>query len=567
MKKIILISLISLLSFQIVFGQRKPTKEKPLIVSCGVCNQKAIYLPKPEYPKVATTIRASGKVEVQILIDEEGNVVEAKAVSGHPLLHTSSIKAAFQAKFEPFLLSGKSVRVNGTIIYNFSLDSSGETSKENEYIETIPLGLLNDKALKISFFRNQAENSRLNETIKAQVTVNLQKGTVLLAKAISVYGSIKNLVEMSALQTTFKPILNEFPTIYGTGILTFQTKHFTGKTVENKKPKPIITIIKGGILNGKAIVLPKPVYSEKMQNSCVYGKVEVEVLNYAPTGRILFAKAILGDEILRKSAEDAARKTTFSVPLINGDKNFYVKGKLIYNFEPSEKCISGQLSDVKKFKLVSDLRPKVISMPKPEFPYGGINVGGNVSVIVTIDEQGNVINAGAISGHPLLRPSAEKAAMKAKFEPVTLSGKPIKISFPIAYVFNREEIPQLEILKDKEIARPATKIQPCGILTGKAIKLFKPNFPKNCRCKFSNNYKTVVQFTVNENGFVESAIGVSGHPLLRAVSVQTVRRSKFSPSFNCNKAVKAYGTIIYDFAWRKNSWQSRVIKYELKLEK
>jgi outer membrane biosynthesis protein TonB len=39
---------------------------------------------------------------------------------------------------------------------------------------------------------------------------------------------------------------------------------------------------------------------------------------------------------------------------------------------------------------------------------------------VTIDETGNVISAKAVSGHPMLKIEAEKAARDAKFNPTLL---------------------------------------------------------------------------------------------------------------------------------------------------
>lgn len=51
-----------------------------------VLNSGAVMLGKPKYPQAAKAVRASGKVEVQVLINELGNVVSAEAISGHPLL-------------------------------------------------------------------------------------------------------------------------------------------------------------------------------------------------------------------------------------------------------------------------------------------------------------------------------------------------------------------------------------------------------------------------------------------------------------------------------------------------
>lgn len=96
----------------------KPTPPRAPI-SGGVLNGKAISLPKPSYPPIARAAHASGTVVVQVLIDENGNVVSASAVSGHPLLQAAAVGAARQARFSPTKLSGQPVKVTGVIQYNF----------------------------------------------------------------------------------------------------------------------------------------------------------------------------------------------------------------------------------------------------------------------------------------------------------------------------------------------------------------------------------------------------------------------------------------------------------------
>ena len=96
----------------------KPTP-RAAPISGGVLNGKAISLPKPGYPPIARAAHASGTVVVQVLIDENGNVVSAQAVSGHPLLINAAVSAARQAKFSPTKLSGQPVKVTGVIQYNF----------------------------------------------------------------------------------------------------------------------------------------------------------------------------------------------------------------------------------------------------------------------------------------------------------------------------------------------------------------------------------------------------------------------------------------------------------------
>jgi TonB family protein len=89
-------------------------------VSGGVLNDKAVSLPKPAYPAIARTAKASGSVTVRVTVDEKGDVISAEPVSGHPLLRAAAVASARQAKFKPTLINGKPVKVTGTLNYDFA---------------------------------------------------------------------------------------------------------------------------------------------------------------------------------------------------------------------------------------------------------------------------------------------------------------------------------------------------------------------------------------------------------------------------------------------------------------
>lgn len=102
-----------------------PTPQRPtgpIAVSQGVLVSKAISKPAPPYPAIARAAHVQGPVAVQVLIDEQGRVVSAKATNGHPLLQQPAVQAAYQARFTPTLLGGQPVKVTGVITYNFVLD-------------------------------------------------------------------------------------------------------------------------------------------------------------------------------------------------------------------------------------------------------------------------------------------------------------------------------------------------------------------------------------------------------------------------------------------------------------
>jgi TonB family protein len=91
----------------------------PKIISKDIMNGDAISLPKPKYPADAKAAGANGVVNVQVVVDEAGNVTSASALTGNSLLRQSSIEAARGAKFKPVLLSGIPDKVRGIIVYNF----------------------------------------------------------------------------------------------------------------------------------------------------------------------------------------------------------------------------------------------------------------------------------------------------------------------------------------------------------------------------------------------------------------------------------------------------------------
>jgi len=88
-------------------------------VSLGVINGKATFLAKPPYSAAARTMGITGAVHVQVTIDEQGSVISASVVSGHPLLRPGVENAARQSRFTPTFLSKQPVKVTGVIVYQF----------------------------------------------------------------------------------------------------------------------------------------------------------------------------------------------------------------------------------------------------------------------------------------------------------------------------------------------------------------------------------------------------------------------------------------------------------------
>jgi TonB family protein len=79
---------------------------------------------QPEYPAIARAARIQGEVKVNILINPKGNVSDACAAEGHPLLQVASVRAALGWRFKRF--SGKSEykhqHLQSQLAFYFSLE-------------------------------------------------------------------------------------------------------------------------------------------------------------------------------------------------------------------------------------------------------------------------------------------------------------------------------------------------------------------------------------------------------------------------------------------------------------
>ncbi len=107
-------------------GSTAPTpapaqKPAPKLVRVGsqLKAPRQTYSVNPEYPPLALQARIHGTVVVDAIIDEHGNVVQARAISGHPLLIAPALKAVLQWKYEPTSLNGQPISVELQVLVNF----------------------------------------------------------------------------------------------------------------------------------------------------------------------------------------------------------------------------------------------------------------------------------------------------------------------------------------------------------------------------------------------------------------------------------------------------------------
>lgn len=84
----------------------------PVRVGGSVKPPRLISGPAPIYPILAKQSRIQGVVVIEAIIDEHGNVVQEKVISGHPLLVGAALKAVSQRKYEATILDGQPTPVD-----------------------------------------------------------------------------------------------------------------------------------------------------------------------------------------------------------------------------------------------------------------------------------------------------------------------------------------------------------------------------------------------------------------------------------------------------------------------
>src|SRR5215510_4593357 len=85
-----------------------------------------------------------------------------------------------------------------------------------------------------------------------------------------------------------------------------------------------------GILNDRAIELPKPVYPADAKKDHISGQVQVKVI-LDETGKVVSAEAVFGPEELRAAAVEAAKRARFKPTLMGGEPQ-KVFGIVLYDF-------------------------------------------------------------------------------------------------------------------------------------------------------------------------------------------------------------------------------------------
>ena len=92
----------------------------PEVINEGNLNSRASFLKQPSYPQKALAEGVTGLVLIEIEINEKGELLSSKTISGHQTLVRSAEAALRKSKFKPTTGCDKPIRIRGIISYNFT---------------------------------------------------------------------------------------------------------------------------------------------------------------------------------------------------------------------------------------------------------------------------------------------------------------------------------------------------------------------------------------------------------------------------------------------------------------
>ena len=186
-------------------------------------------------------------------------------------------------------------------------------------------------------FPAEAKNPVYGDVVRVAVNIN-KKGVVTAARAFGplapcsdlkdpVVTSIRRAAEDAAKKYVFEPVLNGGKPIEVGVMIPFRLQpRYVPSPADEKK------IIRGGVLNGRALSLPKPDYPAKAKANRVTGAVEVEIL-ISEDGSVISAGSRAGHPDLIDGAVESACAAKFTPTLLSGQP-VKVSGIITYNFIP-----------------------------------------------------------------------------------------------------------------------------------------------------------------------------------------------------------------------------------------
>jgi TonB family protein len=99
----------------------EPGGSEPLRVGGEIPEPRKLRDARPVYPEIAMAAKVQGIVILEIMIDDQGDVNDARVLRSVPLLDQAALDAVKQWRYTPTVLNGTPVPVIMTVTVNFTV--------------------------------------------------------------------------------------------------------------------------------------------------------------------------------------------------------------------------------------------------------------------------------------------------------------------------------------------------------------------------------------------------------------------------------------------------------------
>ena len=172
--------------------------KRPIRVGGRVQESRLIYRVDPEFPEAAKIAGLTGRVRLQVAIDEDGQVADVETISGDPIFVEAAEKAVRQWRYSPTLLNGNPVKVITEVQVMFDLPGVNSSNfQEPELIHRI-----------LPEFPEVARRAGLTGSVRFQIKID-ENGQVEDAKIIEGEPVFAEAAEKAVRQWQFNPALRD----------------------------------------------------------------------------------------------------------------------------------------------------------------------------------------------------------------------------------------------------------------------------------------------------------------------------------------------------------------------
>ena len=99
----------------------RPVSRGTIGASPALMASYLIYAPPPGYPALAKITHIQGKVMVEAVVGKSGEVIEARAISGHRLLRGAAVREVYGRRYRPYVLDDRPRDVATIVAVDFRL--------------------------------------------------------------------------------------------------------------------------------------------------------------------------------------------------------------------------------------------------------------------------------------------------------------------------------------------------------------------------------------------------------------------------------------------------------------